>query len=128
MLDTPGTTSEKRSIARTRFSNAGEEILSKKVLALLQMQASIYDGSPALLLRFDYTFPTFHNPSLPIAPSMIYFSTLSTLLSPAEICLRALLSLKDRMGVANGTVIENGINEVKQVKQVKLQSVSKPRR
>jgi hypothetical protein len=32
------------------------------------------------------------------------------------------------MGLANGTVIENGINEVKQVKQVKLQSVSKPRR
>jgi hypothetical protein len=32
------------------------------------------------------------------------------------------------MGLANGTVIENGINKVKQVKQVKLQSVSKPPR
>jgi hypothetical protein len=32
------------------------------------------------------------------------------------------------MELANGIVVENGINEVKQVKQVKLQSVSKPRR
>lgn len=92
------------------------------------MQASIYDGSPALLLQFDYTFPTFHNPSLLIAPSVIYRSTLKTLLSPSRNLSSGLALVTGQNGLANGTVVENGINKVKQVKQVKLQSVSKPRR
>lgn len=51
--------------------------------ALLQIQASIYNGSTAPLL-FNYTFPTFHNPSLLIASSLTYRSTLPTLLNASR--------------------------------------------
>jgi hypothetical protein len=73
---------EKRSVVRMRFSNAGGS--GCRSSALLQMQASPYNGSPALLLQSNYTFPTSHNPSLPIASLLTYRSTASTPLSASR--------------------------------------------
>lgn len=113
LLDAPGTTSEKRLIARTRFSNAGEETLNKIRLQKFWLCCKCKPPYMMVLQLCSYSATTLSiTPQCPIRDLPQHFQ--KPCLGSTEICPQALLSLQDRMGLANGTVIENGINEVKQ--------------